>query len=119
VSVTPTVVNGVVYFPDQSGHFYAVNATNGRLIWSHKISDWTGISGDWARDEPAYNGGTLFLGDQIGRHASFSTGQLVGSGARVMAVNAMGGTLLWVTQVDSFPAASITSSPVVFTASST
>jgi polyvinyl alcohol dehydrogenase (cytochrome) len=114
VSVTPAVVSGVVYFPDQSGNFYALDTSNGALIWSHTISEWTGIQGDWARDDPVFNGGALFLGDQAGRHATYSNGQLSGAGARVMAVNATTGSRLWVTLVDSFPAASITSSPVVF-----
>lgn len=48
---TPAVVNGVVYFPDLAGNFYAVNASTGQAIWSHKISDWTRISGDIARDD--------------------------------------------------------------------
>jgi polyvinyl alcohol dehydrogenase (cytochrome) len=104
----------MVYFPDGSGNFYAVNATNGTLIWSHRLSDWTGISGDSARDDPAFNNGTLYLGDQAGRRATWSNGQLSGPGARVIAVNATTGSPVWVKQVDSFPAASITSSPVVY-----
>ena len=118
VSATPAVVDGVVYFPDQSGNFYAVEASTGRVIWSHKISGWTGISRDVARDDPAYvggkNGATIILGDQGGDLATFASGQLSGPGARVMAVNAGTGQLRWVAQVDSFAGALITSSPVVF-----
>ena len=33
VTATPAVSQGVVYFPDFAGNFYAVNATNGKLIW--------------------------------------------------------------------------------------
>src|SRR5580692_2915918 len=36
------------------------------------------------------------------------------TGASVMAVNASNGNLLWVTQVESFPAAMVTSSPVIY-----
>ena len=118
VFATPAVVNGVVYFPDLAGNFYAVNASTGQAIWSHKISDWTRISGDIARDDPAFfvggDGATIILGDRGGQLATFANGQLSGPGARVMAVNALTGRLRWVTQVDSFPAAAITSSPVVF-----
>ncbi len=114
VSATPAVVKGAVYFPDWAGYFYAVNASNGALIWSHKVSDWTGVQGDWARDDPAIDGDAIILGDQGGATATFSNGQLSGPGARVMAVNKKTGSALWITQVDSFAAAEITSSPVVF-----
>jgi polyvinyl alcohol dehydrogenase (cytochrome) len=114
VSATPAVVNDVVYFPDWAGNFYAVNASSGALIWSHKIADWTGVQGDWARNDPALNGDAVILGDQGGALATFSNGQLSGPGARVVAVHKKTGSLLWSTQVDSFAAAAITSSPVVF-----
>jgi polyvinyl alcohol dehydrogenase (cytochrome) len=42
VSATPTVSSGVVYFPDWGGFLYAVRAGNGKLIWSHRISDYNG-----------------------------------------------------------------------------
>jgi polyvinyl alcohol dehydrogenase (cytochrome) len=129
VSATPAVVNGAVYFPDwppvdsngqpipgpdglpRPGTFYAVGATTGQLIWSHKISDWTQVPSDFARDDPAFDGSALFFGDQGGQLATFG---LTGAGAKVMAVNATTGQLIWVTQVDKFPGAIITGSPVVF-----
>lgn len=114
VSATPAVVKNVVYFPDWAGNFYAANASNGALIWSHKVSDWAGVQGDWARDDPAFDGDAIIIGDQGGALATFSNDQLSGPGARVMAVNKKTGSALWITQVDSFPAAAITSSPVVF-----
>jgi polyvinyl alcohol dehydrogenase (cytochrome) len=114
VSATPAVVNGVVYFPDWSGHFYAVNATTGQLIRSRRVSDWTGIVGDLVRDDPAFFGGAILLGDQGGRAATLSDGVLEGPGARMMSVDARTGRLNWVTQVDGFPGAVITGSPVVF-----
>src|SRR5207248_1505299 len=108
VSATPAVVKGVVYFPDWAGFFYAVNASNGALVWSHKVSDWTGVQGDRARDDPAFDGDAIILGDQGGATATYSNGQLNGPGARVIAVNKKTGSPLWITQVDSFPAAAIT-----------
>ena len=41
VSATPAVANGIVYFPDYAGNFFAVNAETGALVWQHKVSDWT------------------------------------------------------------------------------
>ena len=54
VAATPAVVNGVVYFGDMSGNFYALNASNGALVWSHRVIDWTGVLGDQVRDDPAF-----------------------------------------------------------------
>jgi polyvinyl alcohol dehydrogenase (cytochrome) len=73
------------------------------VVWSHRVSDWTGISGDRSREDPAIDGTTLFIGDQGGRNSTFSNGTLVGPGAKLIAVNITTGTPLWVTEVESFP----------------
>jgi polyvinyl alcohol dehydrogenase (cytochrome) len=115
VEASPAVVGGVVYFPDKGGNFYAVNATDGSLVWSHKISDWTGLQGERSRGDPVIAAGDeLFIGDQGGRLATYSNGVLSGPGARLIAVSRNTGAALWVTQVESFPIAVITSSPVVY-----
>jgi polyvinyl alcohol dehydrogenase (cytochrome) len=88
VSATPAVYDGTVYFPDFAGNFYAVNAKTGALLWSQTVSSWTGLSGDYARNDPAIYGDTLILGDQAGALASWTqAGGLTGAGARVIAVN--------------------------------
>src|SRR6516165_1389911 len=69
VTATPAVANGIVYFPDFKGNFYAVNANSGALVWTHKLEDWTGISGDFARNDPAIYGGMVILGNQAGNKA--------------------------------------------------
>jgi polyvinyl alcohol dehydrogenase (cytochrome) len=43
VSATPTVAGNAVYFPDWAGNLFAVRADNGDLLWSHQISDYTGV----------------------------------------------------------------------------
>lgn len=40
VSATPAVYKGVVYAPDWAGFLYAVDQTNGSLIWATNISDY-------------------------------------------------------------------------------
>ncbi|MGI8744369.1 MAG: PQQ-binding-like beta-propeller repeat protein [Bryobacteraceae bacterium] len=37
ISAAPTVVNGVLYFGDWSGYFYAVNASDGSIRWQQYV----------------------------------------------------------------------------------
>ncbi|HEY1464799.1 MAG TPA: PQQ-binding-like beta-propeller repeat protein [Terriglobales bacterium] len=104
VSATPSVVGNVVYVPDWSGHLYAIDAETGNLIWSHQLAEYNGVSGSVSRTSPAVVNNELIIGDQIkGSH----------SGASVMAVSATSGTLLWITKVETHPAAIITGPAVV------
>jgi polyvinyl alcohol dehydrogenase (cytochrome) len=105
VSATPTVANGVVYFPDFGGYLNAVDANTGQLIWQRKISDYDGASGAVSRNSPAIVGNTLILGD------NFTTYQP--TGGHVFAVNAKTGDPIWTTQVDANQAAIVTANPVV------
>lgn len=105
VSATPTVANGVVYFPDWGGYINAVNADTGALIWQKKLSDY-GVSPDVvSRTSPAIYGNNVIVGD------NFAFAQP--TGAHIYALNAATGALAWVTQVDSHPAAQVTANPVV------
>ena len=45
VSATPTVVGGVVYFPDWGGYINAVEAATGKLIWQREMASYDGVSG--------------------------------------------------------------------------
>src|SRR3954468_10341305 len=49
VSATPAVVDGAVYFGDFGGTLWKLDARTGQVIWSHLVSDYTGIPGDIAR----------------------------------------------------------------------
>ena len=106
VSATPTVVQRVVYFPDWAGKLFAVRASSGTQIWSHRISDYNGQAGSMSRVSPAVFQNELIIGDNV-------TQAVLHNGAHVMAVDAGSGELLWMTEVDSHPAAVITGSPVV------
>src|SRR5580692_12477114 len=63
VSATPTVDGDAVYFPDWGGSLFAVEKNSGRLIWSHKISDYDGVDGAISRVSPAVDGNQLIIGD--------------------------------------------------------
>src|SRR6266481_5938671 len=107
VSATPTVSGDAVYFPDWGGNLFAVKKDSGHLIWSHKISDYDGVTGAISRVSPAVDHDQLIIGDIL------SSNQ-VHNGANVISVDRESGALRWITQVDSHPAAIITGSPVVF-----
>jgi len=107
VSATPTVDGNAVYFPDWAGNLFAVEKDSGRLIWSHKISDYDGVTGAISRVSPAVDGNQVIIGDIL-------NGKQVHNGANVISVDRETGTIRWMTQVDTHPAAIITGSPVVF-----
>jgi polyvinyl alcohol dehydrogenase (cytochrome) len=104
VSAIPTVQGTTVFFPDWAGNVYALNKSNGALVWQHTVTSYTGQSGDVSRVSPALYNGMVIFGDHInGLH----------DGARVVAVSQQTGQLLWATEVESHKAAIITGSPVV------
>jgi len=107
VSATPTVDGDAVYFPDWGGNLFAVEKESGRLIWSHKISDYDGVDGAVSRVSPAVDGNQVIIGDIL-------NSKHVHNGANVISIDRESGTLRWMTQVDTHPAAIITGSPVVF-----
>lgn len=113
VSATPAVANGIVYFPDLAGNFYAVDAETGKSVWQHKVSDWTGVTGDFARNDPLVIGDMVILGNEAGTIAKWDGAKINGDGASVIAVNARTGKLIWVSKIEEFPAAMVTSSPAV------
>jgi polyvinyl alcohol dehydrogenase (cytochrome) len=111
VSATPTVANGVVYFPDWGGYVNAVNAQTGAVIWSKQLAaDYGDPSGFLinmiSRTSPAIFGNEVIFGDYNGTGAYTY-------GAHVFAVNAQTGSLIWKTTVDTNSAAVITANPVV------
>jgi polyvinyl alcohol dehydrogenase (cytochrome) len=100
VSATPTVDSTSVYVPDWAGNLFKIDRRTGEAVWSHKISEYTGISGSLSRNSPAIVGNLLIFGDQ--------------ASATVMAVDKNSGKLVWKTLLDSHAGAIITSSAVEF-----
>ena len=93
-----------MYVPDWAGNLYAIDQKSGQVVWSHQISEYTGVAGDFVRTTPAITGNMLIFGDQGGTKSA---------GARLIAVNKKDGKAIWVTQVESYPAALITQSALV------
>ena len=107
VSATPTVDGDAVYFPDWAGNLFAVKKDSGRLIWSHKISEYDGVEGAISRVSPAVDRNQVIIGDIL-------NSKQVHKGANVISVDRETGAVQWITQVDTHPAAIITGSPVLF-----
>jgi polyvinyl alcohol dehydrogenase (cytochrome) len=100
VSATPAVAHGAVYFGDFGGMLWKLDAETGQVIWSHLVSDYTGIPGDIARTSPALAGDTLVVGDL--KHPN------------MLGIDAKNGELLWITQVHPDPKGIMAGSPVLF-----
>jgi polyvinyl alcohol dehydrogenase (cytochrome) len=99
VSATPAVVDGAVYFGDFGGMLWKLDAETGQVIWSHWVSDYTGISGDIARTSPTVAGNTLIVGDL--RHPF------------MLGIDATTGDLRWRTEVHPDPKGIMTGSPIL------
>jgi polyvinyl alcohol dehydrogenase (cytochrome) len=103
VSATPAAVGGAVYFPDWGGMLWKLDAQTGAVIWSHKVSEYTGIAGDISRSSPALAGNTLVIGDL----------SAPGTPPHMLGINATTGALRWSTEADPDPHAIMTGSPVL------
>ncbi len=99
VSATPAVVDGAVYFGDFGGTLWKLDAKTGETIWSHLVSDYTGIAGDIARTSPSVAGHTLVVGDL--KHPD------------MLGIDTETGDLRWLTQVHPDPKGIMTGSPVL------
>src|SRR5262245_61034811 len=99
VSATPAVVDGAVYFGDFGGMLWKLDARTGDVIWSRKVADYTGITGDIARTSPSLLGNTLIVGDL--------------RAPNMLGINARTGDLRWKTQVHPDPKGIMTGSPVL------
>jgi polyvinyl alcohol dehydrogenase (cytochrome) len=112
VSARAAVVNGVAYFPDWAGNLFAVNASTGKLVWSHQFSDYGLAAGTVSRTSPAVVDGIVYVGTQYVAPASATAPQP--PTGWLLAIDAGSGKLIWKVQPDtSNPFPVITGSPVV------
>lgn len=99
VSSTPTVEDGFVYATDWGGFIYRIDAETGKAVWSHKVSEYTGLATSLSRTSPALAGDRIAFGDQ--------------GAATVIVVSKSDGSLIWKRTLDTTLGAYITSSPVI------
>ncbi|HKB13861.1 MAG TPA: PQQ-binding-like beta-propeller repeat protein [Vicinamibacterales bacterium] len=99
ISATPAVVDGAVYAGDFGGMLWKLDAVTGQVMWSRRVSDYTGLAGDVARTSPSVAGNTLIVGDL--RHPY------------MLGIDTQSGDLRWITQVHPDPKGIMTGSPVL------
>ncbi len=99
VSATPAVANGAVYVGDFGGMLWKLDAETGEVLWSHPVSDYTGIAGDIVRTSPSLARDTLVVGDL--------------KAPNMLGIDARTGKLRWITQVHPDPKGIMTGSPVL------
>jgi polyvinyl alcohol dehydrogenase (cytochrome) len=97
ISTTPTVEQGGLYVPDWAGYLYKLDPATGNTLWSHKLSDYTGVSSSFSRSSPAIGASVIVLGDDW----AHDSGKTATPGARVIAVNKTTGALVWQQRIDT------------------
>ena len=95
VTGTPAVVDNVAYAGDTSGMFYAVRASDGKLLWKAQVN------GE-VTDSPLVTDGTVIFGTQ--GNATASPSPIPGA---VYGLDAHTGAVRWQVTPDSNPAAQI------------
>src|SRR3569833_4482894 len=113
VSATPAVVDGAVYVPDFGGYFTKFDATTGKVVWQHKISEYDGEAHTYSRTSPAVSGDTVYIGDHYGLHSTGMASPVTTKSSQLFAIDIRTGKLRWKVVVDSQYSTWLTQSPVV------
>lgn len=96
---TPTTNGGSVYFADDAGFVYRVDAATGRTIWKASLPAITGNSGSYSHVSPAIGHDVVIVGD----HAT----------ATVIALSMVTGKPVWSSVLATDASALILSSPII------
>ncbi|KAH6770667.1 hypothetical protein C2S52_015470 [Perilla frutescens var. hirtella] len=107
ITATPSVANGVVYFPSWNGNLYAVNAINRALIWQRSLGQLTGIPPSGRYVNVTVSRATPVVADDLLIVAIYGP-------AYVVAVTRSTGTLVWSTRLDPRPLSLVTQSGTVY-----
>ena len=109
ISATPAIYDGTIYFPSWNGYIYAVNASDGSLIWKQYLQNLTGIPP---------TGTFTNVTDTVSRSTpTVAEDKLIVSingPAFVIAVKLATGQLLWSTKLDNKSLSIVTMSGTFF-----
>ena len=105
ITATPAIFNGTLYFPSWNGYVYAIEASDGSLVWEKSLQNLTGLNA---------TGFVTNVNYTVSRSTPTIAGDLLIIGiyglAVVIAVNRSTGELVWSTQLDSHVSGVITMS---------
>ncbi|XP_062009945.1 uncharacterized protein LOC133726416 [Rosa rugosa] len=105
ITVTPTISDGILYFPSWNGYLYAVKESDGSLVWKKNVQKLTGFNN---------TGFILNVNSTVTRSTPTIAGDLLIVGiygpAFVIAVKRSNGKLVWSTRVDNHTRAFVTMS---------
>lgn len=96
ITATPTIYDGVIYFPSWNGNVYAIKEDDGSLVWEKNLKELTGLNatvfifnanGTVSRVSPSVAGDLLILG--------------IYGPAVVVGLNRTNGELVWLTKLES------------------
>jgi outer membrane protein assembly factor BamB len=70
IDVNPQIINGVIYVATYQGRIAAINLQNGKVLWQHKLSSYSGLAVDRER---------VYVSDDVGHVWAFArtTGQVL------------------------------------------
>ncbi|CAK7323037.1 unnamed protein product [Dovyalis caffra] len=105
ITATPAIFYGILYFPSWNGYLYAVESSDGSLIWKQNLLNLTGFN---------TTGFTFNVNTTVSRSTPTIAGDLLIVGiygpAVVIAVRRSNGKLVWSTKLDNHPTSVITMS---------
>lgn len=107
ISVTPSVADGVVYFPSWNGNLYAVDAANGALIWQQNLRQLTGLPPTGQTVNVTVSRATPMVAGDLLLVAIYGP-------AYVIAITRSTGALVWSSRVDPVPYSVVTASGTVY-----
>ncbi|GJW64038.1 polyvinylalcohol dehydrogenase-like protein, partial [Tanacetum coccineum] len=105
ISATPAIYDDTIYFPSWNGNIYALNASNGSVIWQQNIGQLTGLNS---------TGRILNVNSTVSRSTPTIADDLLIIGiygpAYVIGIKRRNGELVWSKQLDTHYASLITMS---------
>lgn len=108
ITATPSIFDGIIYFPSWNGNIYAVRAADGSLVWQKNLEELTGV-------KPLNSTSAIINVNVTVSRATPTIADdkliiAVYGPAYVIAVKRATGQLVWKTRLDEHPSSLVTMS---------